>query len=345
MFSSYISTLNLNSSPRNNVAKLQTELARSTEELSTGVRADVSLDLGVRADASITLRNQRENLQAKMDNNTAIATQLSATQNGLDDLRKNGQSFLDNLISLSNTGTSTSTLVTDARLKMDSMLSTLNASDGRRYLFGGVKSGTAPMKEFDDSAKTALTTAFTAQFGFGPNDDQVSTISASAMTNFLEGAFADQFNDANWSANWSGASDTVRSSSISGSETIKTSVSANETAMRKLAMAYSMVSEFANAKLAPETLQAVISKARDLSGQGVAGLTQLGAEVGFTQSRIETVNTMMSKAADNTDTQLSTLEAVDPAKTKAKIDSLTTQIQMSYSMTTQLLKLSIMNYV
>ncbi len=51
---------------------------------------------------------------------------------------------------------------------------------------------------------------------------------------------------------------------------------------------------------------------------------------------------MMSKAADNTETKLSTLESVDPAETKAKIDTLTTQIEMSYSMTSQLLNLSIM---
>lgn len=345
MYSNYISTLSLNAAPRNSLAKLQTELAKSTEEQATGMRADVSLDLGVRADASISLRNQQANIQAKMDNNTSIATQLSATQDALDDLRTNGQSFLDNLISLSNTGTATSTLVTDAQQKMDSMLSTLNASDGRRFLFGGVKSGSEPMKDFSDTAQGALNDAFQAQFGVAPGDDAVSAISAADMSSFLDGAFADQFDDANWAANWSGASDTARSADISASETIKTSVSANETAMRKLSMAYSMVSEFASSKLSAETLQVVIDKARELAGQGVAGLTEMGSNVGFAQSRIETVNTMLSKSKDNTDTKLSTLESVDPAETKAKIDTLTTQIEMSYSMTSQLLKLSIMNYV
>lgn len=345
MYSNYISTLTLNSSPRNNLVKLQNELAKSTEEQSTGMRADVSLDLGVRADASVTLRNQQVNLQAKMDNNTSIATQLSTTQDALDDLRTNGQSFLDNLITLSNTGTSTSTLVTDARMKLDSMQSTLNVSDGRRFLFGGIKSGTAPMKDYSDTAQTALTDAFQAEFGVAPGDDLSSSITPEDMEAFLDGAFAAEFDDTNWSANWSSASDTVRSGLISNSETITTSVSANETAMRKLAMAYSMVAEFASSTLSDETLQVIISKAQDLAGQGVAGLTEMQTEVGFAQSRIETVNTMMSKAADNTETKLSTLESVDPAETKAKIDTLTTQIEMSYSMTSQLLNLSIMNYV
>ncbi|OYX90132.1 MAG: hypothetical protein B7Y84_02395 [Azorhizobium sp. 32-67-21] len=345
MKSNYISTLTLNSTPRSSLAKLQAELAKSTEELSTGMRADVSLDLGVRSDASATLRNQKANLQSMIDNNTSIATQLSTTQNGLDDLRTNAQSMLDSLISLDNTSASTSTLSNDAGMKLDSMISTLNVSDGRRFLFGGTKSGTAPMSNFGDGAQAALNTAFTAEFGMGPDDASASSITADQMTDFLDGAFAGEFDDANWAANWSGASDATRSSMISTSETITTSISANETAMRKIAMAYSMVSEFATSSLADETLQVIVSKAQSLLGEGIAGLTEMGAQIGSAEARITAVNDMMSQASDNTDTKLSTLESVDPAEAKTKVDLLTTQIEMSYSLTSQMLKLSIINYV
>ena len=47
----------------------------------------------------------------------------------------------------------------------------------------------------------------------------------------------------NWSANWSSATDEVTSSRISTTDVIDTSVSANEDSLRKLAMAYTMVSE------------------------------------------------------------------------------------------------------
>ena len=40
-----------------------------------------------------------------------------------------------------------------------------------------------------------------------------------------------------------------------------------------------------------------------------------------------------------------TVVGVDPAEAKVKIDTLTTQLEMSYSLTAKLLQLSIINYV
>ena len=42
--------------------------------------------------------------------------------------------------------------------------------------------------------------------------------------------------------------------------------------------------------------------------------------------------------------RIGTLEGVDPAEAKVKIDTLTTQIEMSYSLTAKLLQISILNY-
>ena len=43
-------------------------------------------------------------------------------------------------------------------------------------------------------------------------------------------------------------------------------------------------------------------------------------------------------------TRIGTLEGVDPAEAKVQIDQLTTQIEMSYSLTGKLLQISLLNY-
>ena len=43
--------------------------------------------------------------------------------------------------------------------------------------------------------------------------------------------------------------------------------------------------------------------------------------------------------------RIATIEGVDPAEAKTKLDMLSVQIEMSYSLTVRLMRLSILNYV
>jgi len=87
-----------------------------------------------------------------------------------------------------------------------------------------------------------------------------------------------------------------------------------------------------------------MDKARDVVGAAINQVTNLGVQLGTVQARIEASNDMMERAQDIAGSRLSTLEDVDPAEAKTRVDALTTQIQMSYSLTTQIMGLSILNY-
>ena len=71
----------------------------------------------------------------------------------------------------------------------------------------------------------------------------MSTITAAQMQTFLDTTFDAEFASPAWNANWSTASDQTMRSRISTTEIVDTSVSANEPAFRKLAMAYTMLSD------------------------------------------------------------------------------------------------------
>jgi flagellar hook-associated protein 3 FlgL len=114
--------------------------------------------------------------------------------------------------------------------------------------------------------------------------------------------------------------------------------------MRNLAKAYTMMSQLRNAELPTPVLQAVMDKAQTVIGAAINQLTTLGASVGMAQQRVEASNTMMQTAQDIATKRISALEDVDPAEAKTRADALTSQIQMSYSMTTQIMGLSILNY-
>jgi flagellar hook-associated protein 3 FlgL len=164
------------------------------------------------------------------------------------------------------------------------------------------------------------------------------------MATFLDGAFANLFADPAWGNSWSSASDQPITSRIDRTQTVATSVSANETAMRKLAMAYTMISGLGVDQLNDQTRQTVIDKAQSVIGEALNDLTNVQAQVGATEKTIDDANSRMTIQRNLLDDRINTLEGVDPAEAKVKIDTLTTQIEMSYSLTTKLLNLSILNY-
>ena len=49
--------------------------------------------------------------------------------------------------------------------------------------------------------------------------------------------------------------------------------------------------------------------------------------------------------SDLVDRRINVLEGVDPAEAKTRLDTLTTQLQMSYATTAKVMQLSILNYI
>jgi flagellar hook-associated protein 3 FlgL len=52
----------------------------------------------------------------------------------------------------------------------------------------------------------------------------------------------------------------------------------------------------------------------------------------------------MAEEQDVVEARLASLEGVDPYEAKVRVDTLSTQIEMSYSLTNKILRLSILNY-
>jgi len=341
----YVSSLVLHNTSVTASGRIQNDLARLTKEVSTGRMADVGLSLGSVTGHSMRLHIDSDSLTAFTNSNAIVSARLSQTDNALTALGTDASTFSQALISGRNAGSARDTLVTAASDALDGFASRLNTSDGGDYIFGGINSGSAPIADFDSGPKAAIVAAFTAKFGFAPTDPAAAGIDATSMNDFLDNEFADLFNDANWSSTWSSASDQVMQSRISPGETVNSSVSANDPAFRQLAMGYAMVAVFGGSSLGDAATEAVIDKAITTIGDGQTALTAVQAGTGTAENRIKAANARLATQKDILATQVNDLEGVDPAEAKTKIDSLSTQLEMSYSLTAKLMQLSLINYV
>src|SRR5579875_833289 len=345
---SYISTQSLSSAMRQSILQMQSQLASAENELSTGNYADIGQTLGAQAGENISLQNQISYLQTLTNTNNIVSTRLSTTQNALASLQANAQSLLNSLIENNGVTSNANAIQATGVSDLQNLISTLNTSVNGDYIFGGTNTGQQPITDYYGTPapnKSAVDNAFLAAFGMTQTSAGVSTISGASMQSFLDNQFAPLFQGTNWMADWSSASNQTLTNQISETETVSTSVSANNAAFQNLAQAYTMLADLGTQNLSSSAYQAVSSTAQGLLTSAISSLTNLQTNVGVVQSSISRATNQMSLQMNVLSTQVNNLESVNPYEVSTQISDLQTQIEISYSLTAQLQQLSLVKYL
>ena len=348
MKTTYVSTQAMANATRRSILHMQSELTTLQKEVSTGRVADVGLALGARAGRTVTLRQESASLQAFMDANASASTRLSTTQAALATVASGGQSFLQMLIDATDSVTSAAVTQQRARESLASFIDTLNSAQNGEYVFAGINSDAKPISDYSDPAslaRQAVADAFMTRFGFAQGSPAVAGISASDMQDFLDTDFAALFDEPAWSTNWSSASDQPVSSRVSATQTVTTGATANDPAIKKLAMAYTMVSDLGLAGLSNEAYRAVVAKATDVIGGAIAGVTSAQAQLGYSEQAVADANSRMSVQKDVLEIHIGSLEGIDPYEATVRINNLLTQIETSYALTARIQQLSLLDFL
>ncbi len=343
MRTSLISTASLVGAPRTSIAQMQRDLVRLNQEVVTSRMADVGLTLGARTSQSVSLHIDSNAIGSLIVSNGTIAARLQQQQSALDTMRSGADDFMQTLITAQTSGKDGS-LVQAAQSALSGLTQAINVSDGHDYLFAGINSSTAPLADYDSGPGAAVTAAFTAKFGFPPDDPAAADITGAEMSDFLDNEFDALFADPAWGATWSSATDQTIRSRIDTATSVSTSVSANEPAMRKLAEAYTLVGYLGYDGLSSDAQKAITDKANSLVGDGNDGLVAIQGSLGGVQNQVTEANDRLTAQQSILQTHIDSLEGVDATEAKVKIDTLTTQIEMSYSLTAKLLQMSLLNY-
>lgn len=343
-----ISTLSFWNTPRTGASRMQADLADANQELVSGRYADVGRTLGSRTSLALSLRQTSAQIVTLRDGNDATSLRLSSTQAALKQIQAGADATLKILNGVP--VAQRAAAVRDAAANQLAALSaSLNTSAGGQFVFGGTNTGQIPLATYAgtpaSAAKTAVDGAFQTAFGFAQNDPAASTITATQMKAFLDGPFAALFDASGWASKWSDASDRTIDSRISLTETVQTSASANDPAVRQLAMAYVMASDLGLSSLSPDVQAVATDKVIGLLGAASSGLVAAQADLGRSQAAITDANTRLDAQKTLIATQIGGMEGVDQAEAKSRVDRLTTQIQVSYSLTAQLRQLSLVSYL
>jgi flagellar hook-associated protein 3 FlgL len=349
MIVSNISTKGLNDANRLTVDQLQQRLLVAQQEVSSGRLADVGQSLGARTSQTVSFRQELATLNTTIDTNASVTGRLDVTQTSLKDISDTAQTFLGTLIGSQDAQTGAAVAQNEAKANLVSLTSTLNSTFGGSYLFGGENVDAAPITDYYGSPtpanRQAVTNAFQAQFGFPPSDPQVANITPAQMQNFIDTSYSALFEEPQWSANWSVASNQNVQSRISPSEVVETSTNANADGFRKLAKAYTMMADLGVQNMSSETFKVVANSAITFVGEATQDLAVDQGRLGTSEARVANANTKMNAQVNVLTTQVNNLEAVDPFDAATRVNALLTQIQTAFSLTARVQQLSIVNFL
>ncbi|WP_152046119.1 flagellar hook-associated family protein [Aureimonas psammosilenae] len=355
-----ISNLSFTASQYKNLQKLQAQLNKSVTEATNSRYADVGLSLGRLTGTAVNYRVQETSFESQLQTNKVVSNRLELIDDALTAINKTATDMKSSAL-VAKKYPQYSSL---AKSGLEQLQGALNTADGGLYVFSGMAADKAPMPAIDKGLKSAQDNydLFVKEVGGG----QAQNITAEQMTQYLSEAgysvkdpvtnavvktysFFDTVKGSTpgtpWADNWSNASSTSTVATISKTETVETSVSANNDAFRKLVAGYSMLSVIDLTKLTDAVKDAVSVQASTTMTAGTDKITAEQALVGMRQSRIEAVNTALTSQKDVAETAYSDLEGVDPYEASQRMNALELQLNAAMAATARIQKISILDYI
>lgn len=340
-----ISSRLLSQIPRLSIAEGQMRLAEAQREATTGRHADMGLALGSRIGSTLTLRLELDAVTSDVERAKQASIRAGVTQASFSTLTQLAKDFQSMLGGARTAHDGMRLAGQTARVSLDALQNTLSTTYDGQYIFGGLMTESAPLTPYHLGPRQAVIDAFTTSFGFPPSDPAASALSANDIEEFLDGAFADLFTDAEWSSTWSSASEDGPVFRLSSGGMIDLQASANASFARSMSQALAMIEVLGESRIGRDAFQAVADRA-------LARISEAQLQIGMEQARIGTAESRLKLASQSLDaskvklqTAVQALEGVDTYEAATRVNLLMTQLESSYALTGRINRLSLLSYI
>src|SRR5690606_20421809 len=132
---------------------------------------------------------------------------------------------------------------------------------------------------------------------------------------------------------------------IAINDTADTSVSANISGVRKLAMAAAISMALLDTNIGVGASAPIVDRSLTLVADGVGGIADQQARTGIVEQRVKAASERMATQIDLFEGTIRDLEGVDPYEAATRVSALMTQIETSYSLTARIQQLSLLRFL
>ncbi|AEV37131.1 Putative flagellar hook-associated 3 [Pseudovibrio sp. FO-BEG1] len=337
-------------------------LDKAVIENASEKHADIGLALGSQTGLTTSFRTEHSQLVSQLDTNHQLVARLDVMETALDNVHTNGSEFRSNLIALKQNSESLKTASGLARTELGKLTNALNSNVGGVYVFGGVNTGTSPVRNFEyesdpadptdplgpeEAIKDAFNTHFGLTIGLDTDEAAIEALSAADWEAFLDSSDFNDIFDADWSPTWSSATDPDEkmTATIGNGVTTVGSGSANEEAFKSMAKGYSMIAVFGGLDIQKDAEALIADRAIDNLNQATGKVIDLEANTGAIKANVERTNTDIEAKRDVLNLRINDLENVDPNRAAVELSMAQTQLETTYAITAKIQNLNIMKYL
>lgn len=319
---------------RNRTAELKENLGTLTQELSTGKASDLNQRLG----GDFTYLSDIERNLSRLESYKISATEsslfASSAQSFIAKIDSNAGALSDDILATTGaTNDNTTNLLSgQSRLYLEESIRALNGQAAGRSLFAGTATSAVPLADVD----TLMSNLVTEVSGLTTAADIITEVKA---------WFADPTGfDA---IMYQGSTTSMSSVNVGPNEQVDISLRADDEDFKQA------MQSFAIGALATESglVLTVGVKGDLLAGSGTElletrnRLTNVQADLGFTESRIEEAAIRNAAAMTSLSLTLNELTQADPFETATRLEETQFQLEALYSVTARSSQLSLLRYM
>jgi flagellar hook-associated protein 3 FlgL len=356
--SSRFSTLQQNLFGRTQVESATSALQRAGKEMTTGLKWDVYTDLGPMAAVTVSLRAKDQQTQSYATANGVLSSKIDAMLIGVNSVRDTVADIYQNVI-VNSAGQSagTTTLQVEAEAAMKTIVATMNLSYNGDFLFSGIRSQSPALQDWEStnpdtgySPKSILQSIT----GSGPTTTtevgvmiaEIDAIYSSTYSSDPDMNFESTFYNGKPDLDSAGNQNARISARIESNRELEYGVQANDKEFRDLLKGLAMLAAVdVNSIEDKDTYIAWMEEVAESLSSGISGALTSSTRLGFYQQIIEDTVVRQNDLSFVYKTQINGFESVDPYEAATRINALETQLNATYSVSSRLSRLTILNYL
>jgi flagellar hook-associated protein 3 FlgL len=336
------------------VGSLQTQLNQAVQEIGSGQKANPEASMGAGAAVLYQLQSQSDWQSALQSSVTTAGQNLSTAQTALTSVASGVQTVLTAAQGIATGDTSGYAPVgSQASSTLNQILGLLNTNSLGSGVFSGDSGNTQPMLASD---ATGGVTSMVQGMVSKAVSAKGGPLAASDVDQLIDGTngIASIFNDTNsnpaqrYSGTlYKGSTDGKPTTVVIGTnQTVSYNASANQPAFRDLVQGLSMLSMIGSSSNLDSSGQAeLLSRGTAMLAKAQTEVTNLQGNLGAVQSTLTQATNAQKSAASAIQAQILNDTQANTYQLSTQISLLQTQLQATYSLTSQISQLSLVKYM
>jgi flagellar hook-associated protein 3 FlgL len=326
---------------QNQMQRMRSDLNRLTKEIGSGTHADYFAGLGSQATRAMALRTAFSQIGFYKESANVAKTHLDGQQRSLSVVKTVAIEVRDRILSVQNGADNNAwrTIQEGAHNQLDQVRAAVNQAVGGRFVFAGPAVNQVPLP--DDAGLSVLDT-------IKASHDLSTEDGMQAFLDEVHSVFEGTHPDPTWTFEqvfYGGSTSGQMTSVIDAGSEVSLDVRANDPALKTVLEALYVLDTVPASESSIESYRLLAQTMTTRLSDGIGQTVDLSAAVGYRQELVKQTLDRHDQTMALANNTVAGLESIDEYEAANRLTALQTQMEMTYTVTARLNRLSFVNFL